>query len=96
MHTFSVSRGRRREKLPWVSREHTDVTSSIREYVEPHGDCLLSGHPSVFEKNDRGAGMTRAEVQQTMETSRGDQDPRVTVRLRWNSIASEVGRGKLC
>ena len=65
MHTFSVGRGRRREKLPWVSREHTDVTSSIREYVELHGNCLLSGHPSVFKKNDReGAGMTRAEVPQ--------------------------------
>ena len=26
----------------------------------------------------------------TMETSRGDQDPRTTIRLRWKSIAGEV------
>ena len=48
MYTFPVGRGRR---LPWVSREHTDVTSSIREYVELQVDFLLSVHPSVFKKD---------------------------------------------
>ena len=44
MHTFSVGRGRRREKLFWVSREDIDVTASIREYVELQVDFLLSVH----------------------------------------------------
>ena len=52
MHTFSVGRGRRREKLFGVSREDMDVTASIREYVELQVDFLLSVHPSVFKKND--------------------------------------------
>ena len=50
-HLFR-GRGRRREKLPWVSREDINVTASIREYVELQVDFLLSVHPSVFKKND--------------------------------------------
>ena len=52
MHTFSVGRGRRWEKLPSALREHTDSTFSIREYVELQRHCLLNVHPSVFKKND--------------------------------------------
>jgi len=48
---LSVGRGCRREKLPWVSREHTDVNSSITGCVE-RVDVLVSLRPSVFKKND--------------------------------------------
>ena len=85
MHTFSVCLGCRQEKLPWVSREHTDVASWIREYVELQVNVLVSLHPSVFKKNDRqGAGMTKAEVSGDDGTSQqySDQGPRTTVRMR--------------
>ena len=52
VHIFSVGHGCKSEKLPWVSREHTDVESWIREYVEVLVDFLVSVHPSVLKKND--------------------------------------------
>ena len=54
MHTFpwALTVGGR-----WVSREHPDVESWIREYVKLQVDFLMSVHPSVFTKNE-----TRAEV----------------------------------
>ena len=99
MHTFSVGRGRRRKKLPWVPREHTDITSSIREYVELQVDFLLSLHLRVFKKNGRVLARPGQRYPKTMKTSREYQDPRMSVRLLWKGIAADVevpmGRGKL-
>ena len=59
---LSVGHGRRCEKLPWISREHTDVNTWTTGYVESV-HILVSVRPSIFKKNDRqDVGMTRAEM----------------------------------
>ena len=85
MHTFSVCLGCRWEKLPWASREHTDVESWIREYVELQVNVLVSSHPSVLKEDDRqGAGVRKAEVSEDGGRSHrsSDQGSRTTFRLR--------------
>ena len=85
MLTFSVCRGCTWENLPWVSREHTEVESWIREYVKRQVNILVSSHTSVFKENDRqGAGVRKAEVSEDGGRSHrySDQGSRTTVRLR--------------
>ena len=49
---LAVGRGGWWEKLPSVSREHTNVEFWIREYADLQVDVLVSVRPCVFEKND--------------------------------------------